>query len=453
MSGVFGMFSPRDDLVADTLRLGLFGLQHRGENSCGIAVSDGQTIDVVKGAGLVPNVITDDEMSRLPGRVGIGHVRSTDTGSGRSSDVSPLHSLSRHGHLAIAQDGSFTNADDVRKSLLSKGALVQTENHGEIIAHLMADQKASSHVDAIRHIASRLKGAYAVLLMTPTSLIAFRDPLGIRPMVIGRKDNSWFIASESCAFDTIGVQLVRDVRPGEMCIIDEKGLQSIQFASTSGTAYCMFEFIYFARADSVMEGRSVHHVRKQFGRKLAEEANIPADLVVPAPDSALSAAVGYSEGSGIPFDVGLVKNRYVGRTFIRETRKQRDEGVRLKLNPITPTIKGKRIVLVDDSIVRGTTSERTISTLKRAGASEIHMVVASPPFSHPCQYGIHVPKAEDLIAANRTNDQICQLIGADSLTYLSFEAMYAALELQRSHLCTACFGEGHSISVGENGIV
>lgn len=447
MSGLFGMFSTRSCDAADLTYLGLYALQHRGQESAGMVVSDGNSMRIHKGMGLVSQVFDENILKALPGRISLGHVRYATAGTAHVANAQPLMSLSRHGRVALAHDGNLTNVNLLRAELLENGLAFQTTTDSEVILDLLAVEAGIPLEEAARRAARRLTGAYAICAMTHDCLIGLRDPLGIRPLSIGRLGDAWILASESCAFDTVGAELVRDVRPGEMVVIDERGLRSEQFAKGVRDALCVFEFIYFARADSVISGKSVHEVRKEIGRLLACETSIEADVVIPAPDSAASAALGYAEQAGIPYDVGLAKNRYVGRTFTQPTDALRKRGVHIKLNPIGPTLKGRRVILVDDSIVRGTTSKRTIQLLKSAGASEVHMVVASPPFTHPCHYGIDVPNSEELIAANRTLDEVRRLIGADSLHYLNFESLYQAIGVGGEALCTACFGGAYPTPV------
>lgn len=445
MCGVFGMYGSQDGATLMTY-LGLYALQHRGQESAGIVVSDGKKMRSHKGMGLVSQVFDDEVLAALPGRASIGHVRYTTAGAAHIVNAQPLMAVSRHGPIALAQSGSLTNANLLRGELLQRGFSFQTTTDSEVVLGLVAAHDGPSLEAALRHAAQQLTGAFALCAMSHDRLIGLRDPLGIRPLVIGRSDDAWFLASESCAFDTVGAELVRDVRPGEMVIIDGDGLRSEQFAPGSREAFCVFEFIYFARPDSIISGKTVHEVRKEIGRRLAKQAAIDADVVIPAPESAASAALGYAEATGIAYDVALAKNRYVGRTFIRPTKTLRRMGVHIKLNPIAASLKGKRVILVDDSIVRGTTSRKTIELLKEAGAREVHMAVASPPFSHPCHYGIDVPSADELIASGRSLDEVRRLIGADSLHYLDVESLYEAIGLSGGTLCTACFGGGYPTS-------
>lgn len=442
MCGVFGMFSLSEEAAPATY-LGLYALQHRGQESAGMVVSDGKKMRSHKGMGLVSQVFEEEALAGLPGQVSVGHVRYATQGAAHIANAQPLMAVTRHGPIALAQSGNLTNANLLRVELLQTGFTFQTTTDSEVILGLVAAHEGPSLQEALRQAAQRLTGAFALCAMTHDRLIGLRDPLGIQPLSIGRSGSAWFLASESCAFDAIGAELVRDVRPGEMVIIDREGLRSEQFAKGVREAFCVFEFIYFARPDSVISGKTVHEVRKEIGRRLAKQAAIDADVVIPAPDSAASAALGYAEASGIHYDVALAKNRYVGRTFIRPTESLRQLGVQIKLNPIAASLKGKRVILVDDSIVRGTTSRKTIKLLRGAGAREVHMAVASPPFSHPCHYGIDVPSQDELIASGRSLDEVRRLIGADSLHYLDAEALYEAIGVEGGGLCTACFGGGY----------
>ena len=377
----------------------------------------------------------------LPGRVSVGHVRHAERGAPSAADAQPLVGLLRHGQLALAHDGSVVNAGALRRELLEAGVVFQTETSAEVILHLIAAEAGVSLEEAICRAARRLVGSYAIGIVGQGRLIGIRDPLGIRPLAVGRSGDAWFVASELCAFDAAGAELVRDVAPGEMVVIDEEGLRSLRFAEGAREAMCVFEFIYFARPDSVIDGKTVHEVRKEIGRRLAREGGHRGGRGHRRARLGLFCrGLGFAETAGIPFDVGLANNRYVGRTFIQPTPAMRRRGVHIKHNPIVETLRGKRVILVDDSIVRGTTSRRMIRLLKEAGAKEVHMVVASPPFSHPCHYGIDVPSSDQLIAAGRSVNEVCRLIGADSLHYLDFESLYQAVGVDGRRFCAACFG-------------
>ena len=382
--GVFGVFA-RDDLdVTELTYYGLYALQHRGQESTGIAVADGKTIKHHKDRGLVPEVFDQDKLEALEGgNIAIGHVRYPTHGDTSIFNAQPLVIRYKKGYLALAHNGSLTNADRLRSELEEAGAVFQTSADSEVIVNLIARQIDLGLEAAITSTISRLRGAYALLLMTEDTLVAIRDPYGMRPLALGRIDNSYVVASESCAFDTVGADFIRDVKPGEVIIITQDGLKSIQTPAPLSSALCIFEFIYFARTDSVIDGVSVYTARKEAGKILASEHSVEADLVIGVPDSGTTAALGYAEGSGIPFGEGLIKNRYVGRTFISPSQSIREQGVRIKLNALKKVVKGKRIVMIDDSIVRGTTSKKIVEMLRLAGAREVHMRISSPPVRFP----------------------------------------------------------------------
>lgn len=447
MGGIFGVFNPSPTDAADLVYLGLYALQHRGQESAGMAVSDTKRIQVMKGAGLVSQRFDDDGLARLRGGIGLGHVRYSAAGATDPVNTQPLYVASSHGDIAVACSGRLTNGRALRRRLLRAGAVFQTAIDAEVIINLIAQQSGVPLEEAVLGAVQQGIGGYTLGVMTNDRLIGVRDPLGIRPLSIGRQDDTWFLTSESSALDTVGAQLVRDLVPGEIVVIDEKGPRTHHIMAAPRQALCVFEYIYFARTDSVIAGKTVHEVRKEIGRMLARQHPIEADLVVPAPDSAISATLGYAEEAGIPFDVSLAKNRYVGRTFIQPTERMRQVGVRIKLNPIRESVRGRRVILVDDSIVRGTTSAKMIEILRNAGASEVHMAVASPPFSHPCHYGIDVPNPDQLIASHRTVEEVRRLIGADTLTYLSFESLYKAVGMAGDALCAACFGAGYPTEI------
>ncbi|MGI6611495.1 MAG: amidophosphoribosyltransferase [Limnochordia bacterium] len=448
MCGVIGFFSPEGNEGAETAYLGLYALQHRGQESAGLAVSDGRRIRIRKGMGLVTQVLTDDIVAQMPGSISIGHVRYSKAGEPHVANAQPLLGFTQHGQLALAHDGNLINAPSLRQQLQLEGSVLQTTTDSELILNLIARHPGDPFEEAVVGAISSLRGAFSVVLMTNKQLIGFRDHAGIRPLSIGRQGSATILASESAAFDTIGAEPVRDVAPGELVVVDAQGIHSRQLEQAQ-PAFCVFEYIYFARPDSYLGARNVHLVRKAIGRELARETCIAADLVIPAPDSGTSAALGYAEESGLPFDFGLMKNRYVGRTFIQPTPALRQKGVRIKLNPVSALLKNKRVIVVDDSIVRGTTSGKTVEMVRDAGAREVHMVIASPPFMHACHYGIDIASADDLIAAHRTQEQVRQLIGADSLHYLSITGLYKAVQVAGEELCTACFTAKYPVGVRE----
>jgi amidophosphoribosyltransferase len=435
--GVFGVYAPKSN-VANMAYFGLYALQHRGQESAGIAVADGSQIELVKGMGLVAEVFRKG-LPELPGHIAMGHVRYSTTGSSMLVNTQPLQVSFAGGSMALAHNGNLVNAKELRIELEKRGSVFQTSIDSEVIVNLIARSEKESMEGRIVETMGRLKGAYSLVIMTQDKLIGARDPFGIRPMCIGKLGNGWVLASESCALDTIGAELVRDVKPGEVIVIDECGLTAIQALPGRKDAMCIFEFIYFARPDSIIEGLSVQQTRFEMGRQLARENKIDADIVISVPDSGTSAALGYAAQSGIPFNEGLLKNRYVGRTFIQPDQKMREAGVRVKLNAINQVVNGKRIIMVDDSIVRGTTSGQIVKLLKEAGAKEVHFCVSSPPITHPCYYGIDTSVRKELVAATKTVEEIRRMIGADSLNYLSLEGLMKSAGTIENKLCNACF--------------
>lgn len=435
--GVFGVYAPGED-VGRLTYMGLFALQHRGQESAGIAVTDGRSIALERGLGLVGEVFSEKVLTGLQGSIAIGHVRYSTAGGGGLNNAQPLSVTSRRGSLALAHNGNLVNADALREELRERGYLFQTTSDTEVMASLTAQAEARDITWALISALSRVEGSFALVVLTPDRLLGVRDPHGMRPLCLGRRAAGYVLASESCALDTVGAEFVRDVEPGELVSIGPDGVSSIRYAAPH-EAFCIFEFIYFARPDSRIEGVSVHEARRRAGRRLAEECPADADLVVPVPDSGTSAALGYAEGSGLPYTVGLIKNRYVGRTFIQPGQKTREFGVQLKLNPIREVLDGKRVVLVDDSIVRGTTSRRIVRLLRSAGAREVHVRVSSPPIVSPCYYGIDTPTAAELIGARCSVEEIRQAIDADTLGYLSLTGLKAAVGLPGEPYCLACF--------------
>lgn len=447
MSGVFGILGKENVSAAELTFLGLYALQHRGQESAGITVSDGKRVRVHKGMGLVSQVFDDDILRKLPGSLALGHVRYSSAGVAHAANTQPLLALSHFGQLAIAHNGNLTNAKQLREALMQKGALFQTTTDSEVVLNLIATSGTATLEQAVVAAAQALAGAFALVIMGNNQLIGLRDPMGNRPLVLGRLNGAYILASETCALSTIGAERVRDVEPGEMIIIDQNGCRSRKVLTAPREAVCVFEYIYFSRQDSELGDKNIHLVRKEIGRVLAKEYPVDADVVIPAPDSAISAAMGYAEELGIPYEVGLIKNRYVGRTFIQPTDAMRKLGARIKLNPIHPVLEGKRVVLLDDSIVRGTTTAQAIRLLRESGAKEVHMVVASPPFAYTCHYGINVPKPGELIASSRSIDEIREQIDADSLHYLSLEGLNQALGITEDRLCNACFSGNYPTPV------
>ncbi|MDP4086048.1 MAG: amidophosphoribosyltransferase [Bacillota bacterium] len=423
--GVFGIWNHPD--AAQITYYGLHALQHRGQEGTGIVVSNGENLNVVKGEGLVTEVFNANAIQELKGDSAIGHVRYSTAGGGGYANVQPLLFHSQTGSLALAHNGNIVNVHQLKYQLEAQGSIFQTSSDTEVLAHLMKRSGFHHLKDQVKNALSMLKGAYAYLIMTEKELLVALDPDGIKPLSLGRLGDAYVVASETCAFDVIGAEFIRDVKPGELIILNENGFTSEQFAISSKTAIDMMEFIYFSRPDSNIRGINVHTARKNLGKRLALEAQIDADLVTGVPDSSISAAQGYAEASGIPYEMGLIKNRYVGRTFIQPSQSLREQGVKMKLSPVRGVVEGKRVIMVDDSIVRGTTSKRIVQMLKDAGAKEVHVVIGSPPIKYPSYYGIDISTTEELIAANYSVEEIRELIGADSLTFLSVDGMLDAI--------------------------
>ncbi|WP_155298868.1 amidophosphoribosyltransferase [Deinococcus kurensis] len=437
--GVFGMFSPEPLDLAWFTYLGLFALQHRGQEAAGMCVSDGEKFHVEKDLGLVTQVFDErrlDSVRLANARVSIGHVRYSTTGSNLRFNAQPLTTRTNKGILGLAHNGNFVNAREVRNDMLMQGALFQTTNDSEVMLNLIARESHMDLVEATAAAMKRLKGGFACVLMSRTQLLGFRDPNGVRPLVIGqRDDHAYVIASEPCALYAVGARLIRDVQPGELVWIDRTGLHSMMVAPRQPTP-CAFEWIYFARSDSQLDGADAHESRIRMGHQLAREHPVDADIVVPVPDSGIGAAIGYARESGIPFDYGLYKNPYAGRTFIAPTQEARELKVKMKLSP-TSAVRGKRVVLVDDSIVRGTTSRQIVNLLREAGATEVHFRVSSPPIKHPCFYGIDTAARKELVASTHSIEEIRDLIGADTLTFISEQGIREAVG--GPGLCLACF--------------
>ncbi len=435
--GVFAVYGVPD--AANLTYYGLHALQHRGQEGCGIvSANDAGVLKRVKGEGLVTEVFNEDKLSGLRGNMAIGHVRYSTTGGGGIENVQPF--LFRHntGDFALAHNGNLVNSAPLRKYLENRGSLFQSTSDSEILAHLIKkDSVNKPRIFAIVEALNMIEGAFAFIIMTSNRIYACRDKYGLRPLSIGRLGDGYVLSSETCAFDVIGAEFVRDVEPGEIITIDSHGIRSRRYSEYRRNAMCAMEYVYFARPDSDIEGRNVHSFRKESGRLLFEEAPADADIVVGVPDSSLSAAMGYSEASGLPYEMGLIKNKYIGRTFIQPSQSMREKGVRMKLSAVKTIVKGKRVVLIDDSIVRGTTSRRIVTMLREAGASEVHLRIASPPIKMPCFYGVDISTYDELLCARRSVEEACRAIGADSLAFLSEEALYKAG--RRSDLCLACF--------------
>ena len=429
--------------------LGLYALQHRGQESAGIATADGQHLANIKGMGLVSEIFTDDVLHKLPGNMAIGHTRYSTTGDSALLNAQPIRVESTKGLIAIAHNGNLVNLGNIRARLEREGAYFQTTSDSEIIVQLIAHSHAGSLVDAIADSLSQVDGAFSIVMMTRDRIFAARDPRGFRPLSMARLKqpdgrDAIIFASETCAFDLLRADYIRDVLPGELVMVTEDGVTSRQYASGVPQSSCIFEHVYFARPDSKVFGQWVQESRDRMGRQLARESSVPADVVVPVPDSGVTAALGYAEEAGIPFRLGLIRNHYVGRTFIEPEQRVRDFGVRLKLNPVHNLLDGKRVVLIDDSIIRGTTSRKIVRMVRGAGAKEVHLRISCPPTISPCFYGVDTPSKSELIAANQSIEEIRRFIEADSLAYLSLDGLYSSVQAQnKSGYCTACYTGGY----------
>ncbi|MSQ11148.1 MAG: amidophosphoribosyltransferase [Dehalococcoidia bacterium] len=445
--GIVGVFAPQED-VARLAFFGLFSLQHRGQESAGIATADGQHIFSHTAMGLVPQAFHEFDLQRLPGSIAIGHTRYSTTGSSLAKNAQPLVTNGAHGAVALGHNGNVINAAELRKELsLEWGCSFATSTDSEVILQLLANAPGVDWGQRVAYLMRRVQGAYCLVVLTPDSLIAIRDPLGVRPLCLGKLNGGWVVASESCALDHIGAQFVRDIAPGEALLINQEGPKTIHNGNEGRSALCVFEFIYFARPDSRLDGRSTYAARVEMGRQLAREHPVEADVVIGIPDSATAAAAGYSQESGIPYREGLVKNRYVGRTFIAPDQRIRELGVRIKYNPLPEVLAGQRVVVVDDSIVRGTTTPHVVEMLRRAGTKEIHLRVCAPPIKWPCHFGVDMATRRELLAANRTVEEVRRFVGADSLGYLSLEGLYKAVGKPREGFCDACFSGRYPIEV------
>lgn len=442
--GVFGIYNHSE--AANLTYLGLHALQHRGQEGGGICSSDGRQIQIEKSMGLVADIFTEKRLKRLPGHIAIGHNRYSTAGTSSLKNVQPIMVNYSLGSLAIAHNGNLVNALELRSELEAKGAIFQSTSDSEVVVHLIASSRAGGLYDRLVDTMRRLSGAYSLLLMTENELIALRDPYGFRPLSIGTYDGGYVVASETCAFDLIGAKYERDVEPGEMVIFNKDGIRSVKPVPSPRHAFCIFEFIYFARPDSNIFGSlNVDDIRKKFGRQLAREYPVDADIVIPVPDSGVPAALGYAEESGIPFDFGLIRNHYVGRTFIEPRQSIRHFGVKIKLNPVRKLLEGKRVLVVDDSIVRGTTSKKIVKMLREGGgAKEVHVRISSPPTMGPCFYGIDTPSRKELIAATHKLEEIKKYITADTLHYLSIEGLMDMVPNPGKY-CAACFNDKYPV--------
>lgn len=444
--GIYGVYSPTED-VSEMTYLGLFALQHRGQESAGIALTDGAWIDVKKGMGLVTEVFRSELPHLDHAKIAIGHVRYATTGFSLAANAQPLRVNYAGGALALAHNGDLTNAAWIRRDLESKGTVFQTTIDSEVFVHLIARSQKATIEERILETAQKVRGAFCLTIMTENKLIGVRDPQGFRPLCIGRtEEGGWVLSSETCALDVNGASFVRDVLPGEMVVVEDGALRSYRFTNGQDVASCIFEYIYFARPDSIIDGQSVHAARFEMGRVLARESGLRGDVVISVPDSGTTAATGFAYETGIPFAEGLIKNRYIGRTFIQPTQKQRDTAVKLKLSPVRSVVERKSVIMVDDSIVRGTTSGKIVRLLRNAGAREIHVCISSPPITDPCYYGIDTSVRKELISATKSLEEIRDFIGADSLHFISIEGLRTCVPaLNPDHMCYACFNNQYPV--------
>ena len=442
--GVFGIYGHPN--AAELTYYGLYALQHRGQESAGIVSSDGHQFRTHKGMGLVSQIFNGDVLHGLVGKMAVGHTRYSTTGSSHLRNAQPLTVDCARGQIAIAHNGNLTNASQLREELENRGSIFQTTVDSEIILHLMAQPSLNGHTNNLIETVRRIEGAFSLVIMTENELIGVRDPHGFRPLSIGIVDGAYVLASETCAFDLIHAKFVRDVEPGEIVIINKDGIKSVQaFPEQERRAFCIFEYVYFARPDSTIANRNVYRVRGEMGRQLARENPVEADIVVPVPDSGNYAALGYSQEAGIPYEIAFIRNHYVGRSFLQPSQLIRDFNVRVKLNLIPELVKDKRVVIVDDSIVRGTTCKARVNTLKEAGAKEVHVRVSCPPHMNPCVYGIDFPDRNKLMAANYSIDEIRKYLNADSLAYLSQDGMVNATGLKKESFCMACYDGNYPV--------
>lgn len=443
--GIFGVYAPGEDVARLTF-FGLYSLQHRGQESAGIATTDGQRIYLHTQMGLVAQVFDEASLSQLRGNIAIGHTRYSTMGSSRIINAQPLKVDSPLGEMALGHNGNIVNAEYLHRELTQRGCSFSTSTDSEVIANLIAISPGKSWIEKIGYAMRRLQGAYSLVILTQEALIGVRDPLGVRPLCLGKLNGEWILASESCALDHIGADFVREVEPGEIILINSDGVTSHKEPSEK-KALCIFEYIYFARPDSMINLRRLYLAREAMGAHLAQEYPVDADLVMGIPDSATAAGIGYSRKSGIPYSEGLLKNRYVGRTFIEPDQRIRELGVQLKFNPLPEVLLGKRLVVVDDSIVRGTTTPRVVSLLRRGGASEVHLRICAPPIRYPCYFGVDMATRQELIAAQKTVPEIAEYLGVDSLGYLSLDGLIHAVGLPRDIFCLACFTGKYPIPV------
>jgi amidophosphoribosyltransferase len=443
--GLFGIWNHPE--AANVTYLGLYALQHRGQESAGIAATDGATFHTEKAMGWVADVFSPERLRRLPGHRAIGHVRYSTAGSSNLKNAQPITATTARGPIAVAHNGNLTNADALRRQMERDGAIFQSSSDTEVILHLLARAPAGPLEEQLPYVLSQVRGAYSLLILTPDGLYAVRDAHGFRPLSLGRLGDAWLMASETCALDLMEARHERDVEPGELVVIRDTGLTSVRAFAQKPRLQCVFEYVYFARPDSTLWGRNVHTVRKALGHQLAREHPVPADIVIPVPDSGVSAALGFSQESGTAYEMGLIRNHYVGRTFIEPKQGIRHFGVKVKLNPMREMLEGRRVVVVDDSIVRGTTSRKIVRMIRASGASEVHMRISSPPIHWPCYYGIDTPTRKELIAASHAPEEIRRYLGADSLGYLSLEGMLKATGSLPEHFCHACFTGDYRVGI------
>lgn len=444
--GVFGIFSNKNIDVSHLTYYGLYALQHRGQESAGIAVCNNGKIDVHKGMGLVTDVFDNDSLDKMVGNAAIGHVRYSTTGGSCANNAQPIVNEFELGSIALAHNGNLVNTDIIRELLQYGGTSFETSIDTEVVLKLIAKNAKKGIENAVADAIQAIKGSFAIVILTEDKLIGVRDPNGIRPLCIGKfDDDSYVMCSETCALDAVGAEFVRDVNPGEIVIIDKEGIRSINFAEKTKCETCVFEYIYFARPDSVIDGISVYNSRELAGEELYREAPVEADIVIGVPDSGLAAATGYAKASGIPYGIGLIKNRYVGRTFISPTQELREKAVAVKLNPLKVNIEGKRVVIIDDSIVRGTTSKKLVDILRKAGAKEIHFRVSSPIIKYPCYFGINIASRNELIGGHKSVEEIREFIGADSLAYLSIDSLLKSLG-EKNNFCLGCLKGVYPVS-------
>ena len=435
--GVFGIAGHPD--AANLTYLGLYALQHRGQESAGIASSDGKRVSLSRAMGYVADCFDEEKLNELSGSLAIGHVRYSTAGESNLVNAQPILIDCSHGEISLCHNGNIVNAIELRQQLVREGSIFQTSSDTEVILHLYARSQAAAAEDAIIESVSQIRGAFSIVMLTKEKLIAVRDPHGFRPLAVGRLGDATIVCSETCALDLIGATYIRDVEPGEVLVISKSGMRSYKPFAEASPAHCIFEHVYFARPDSYVFGQSVNEVRTELGRELAREAAVDADVVVPIPDSGVCAALGYAEESGVPFKMGLIRNHYVGRTFINPQQAIRHFKVKVKLNPVKSILEGKRVLLIDDSIIRGTTSQKIVRMIRAAGASEVHMRISCPPTISPCYYGIDTPRRSELIASSHSVEDIREYLNADSLSYLSLEGMLSSVGMRARTYCTSCF--------------